>query len=398
MLQINKLKLHISFACIFFMCSYVEAQTFQQVHEQAIVCDSHNDIISTCIEKGYRFDDSLKGKTHSDLNRMKQAGIDVQVFSVWCDGTQQNPFTFANREIDTLYAWANRNPQKMMLVKTPADLRKAVKEKKLGAMIGVEGGHMIENDLNKLDSMKARGTCYLTLTWNNSNEWATSAKDETSKDTTLAHKGLTDFGKQLVQHMNDIGMMVDLSHTGEQTFWDVIHTTNKPVIVSHSCAYTLCPVPRNLKDDQIKAVAANGGVIQLNFYSGFLDSSFNAKAVAFHDRHLKERDSLMASGKPEFFTDNYLYTKYADEVSSMRAPFKLLMDHLNYIIKLAGIDHVGIGSDFDGISFPPQQMDDVTAMPLVTKALLEEGYSVKDVEKILEGNFIRVYEANADKN
>jgi len=155
-----------------------DAQSYKKIHKEAIVTDSHNDIISTCVEKGYSFDADLKGKTHSDLKRMKKGGVDVQVFSVWCDGTQKNPYSFANREIDTLDAWIQRNPKKMMLVTSPTQLEQAVKEKKLGCMIGVEGGHMIENDLSKLDSLYARGVRYMTLTWNNNNAWATSAEYE----------------------------------------------------------------------------------------------------------------------------------------------------------------------------------------------------------------------------
>ena len=196
--------------------------------------------------------------------------------------------------------------------------------------------------------------------------------------------------------MNKIGMMVYLSHVGEHTIWDAIQTSTKPVLVSHSDVYKLCPVPRNLNDDQIKAVAKNGGVIQLNFYSGFLDSTFDAKEKAFEARHKTEKDSLVQAGKQEFFTDNYLFLKYADEVKDMRAPFHLLLDHLN-IVKLVGVDYVGLGSDFDGISFPPQQMDDVTSFPLITKALLERGYKDSDIKKILGGNFIRVLKANEVK-
>jgi membrane dipeptidase len=233
----------------------------------------------------------------------------------------------------------------------------------------------------------------MTLTWNNNTSWATSAKYETDSSQS-ARKGLTAFGKQVVQHMNKIGMMVDVSHIGVQTFWDVIHTTTKPVLASHSSVYSICPVPRNLNDDQIKAIAKNGGVIQINFYSGFLDSTFDAKEKAFAMRHKPEKDSLMRSGKNEFFADNALFTKYADEVTNMRAPFQLVIDHIDYIAKLVGADHVGLGSDFDGISFPPQQLDDVTAYPLITKALLEKGYSKSDIEKILGGNFIRMLKAN----
>jgi membrane dipeptidase len=382
-------------AFIFF--ADVHAQSYKKLHFKSILCDTHNDIISTCIEKGYRFDSNLTGSTHSDLNRMFKGGIDAQVFSIWCDETQQQPYAFANREIDTLYAWINRNPDKMMLVTNSDELMQAVHQHKLASMIGVEGGHMIENSLDKLDSLYARGTRYMTLTWNNNNEWATSAKSESDTAAHLAHKGLTDFGKQVVQHMNKIGMMVDLSHVGEQTFWDAIHTTTKPVLISHSDVYKLCPVYRNLKDDQIKAIAKNGGVIQLNFYSGFLDSTFNPKEQAFEKEHKAEKDSLMKAGKPEFFADNYLFLKYADEVKDMRAPFHLIFDHLDYIVKLVGVDYVGMGSDFDGISFPPQQMDDVTAYPLITKALRERGYSKKDIRKILGLNFIRVLKANEVK-
>jgi len=384
-------------AAAFIFLVDVHAQDYKKLHLESLLVDTHNDIISTCIEKGYRFDSNLTGSTHSDLNRMFKAGIDVQVFSIWCDGTQQNPFAFANREIDTLYAWIARNPDKMMLVRNSNEMMQAVKQHKLASMIGVEGGHMMENSLDKLDSLYARGTSYMTLTWNNNTDWATSAKMETDSAETLTHKGLTDFGKQVVQRMNKIGMLVDLSHVGEQTFWDAIHTTTKPVLISHSDVYKLCPVFRNLKDDQIKAIAKNGGVIQLNFYSGFLDSTFNGKEKAFEEKHKAEKDSLMKAGKLEFFADNYLFLKYADEVKNMRAPFHLLLDHLDYIVKLVGVDYVGLGSDFDGISFPPQEMDDVTAYPLITKALLERGYSKKDIQKILGGNFIRVLKANEVK-
>jgi len=383
-------------ACVSFLIG-AQAQSYRKIHFKSILCDTHNDIISTCLEKGYRFDENLAGKTHSDLTRMFTAGIDVQVFSVWCDGTQPQPFQFANREIDTLYAWINRNPGKMMLVVNSDELARAVKQRKLACMIGVEGGHMIEDDLSKLDSLYKRGVRYMTLTWNNNTTWATSAKSETDTSQHLEHKGLTDFGKQIVQHMNAIGMMVDLSHVGEQTFWDAISTATKPVLISHSCVYTLCPVFRNLKDDQIKAIAKNRGVIQLNFFSGFLDSTFSPKEKVFTARHKAEKDSLMAAGKPEFFADNYLFLKYASEVADMRAPFHLLLDHLDYIVKLVGVDHVGMGSDFDGISFPPQQLDDVTTYPLITKALRERGYSKSDIKKILAENFIRVLKANEVK-
>jgi len=380
--------------------SSAKSQNYKKIHADAIVCDTHNDIISTCVEKGYAFDSDLSGKTHSDLNRMLKGGLDVQVFSVFCDGKEKQPYAFANREIDSLYAWTNRNPSKMSLVTNPSELQLAVKEHKLASMLGVEGGHMIEDDLSKLDSFYQRGVRYMTLTWNNNNSWATSAEYESgnqSKDTTVDHtqkKGLSAFGVQVVKRMNELGMMVDLSHVGDQTFWDAINTSTKPVLVSHSNAYALCPVYRNLKDDQIKAIAKNGGVIQLNFYPAFLDSSIGRKLVAFHRKHRSEIKSIIATGKKDFEAEAIVAKKYNKEVEAMQVPFKLLFDHMEYIIKLAGIDHVGLGGDFDGISITPKVLTDVTKYPMITKELVKRGYSETDIEKILGGNFIRVFEAN----
>ena len=382
-------------AIIFFIITNSSiAQDYRKLHFKSILADTHNDILTTALDKGVSFDQNLKGKTHSDLQRMKEGGVDVQVFSVWCDGLKKNPYAYANLQIDTLYAWTVRNPSEMMIVKTPDDLKLAVKQHKLAAMIGMEGGHMMENNLNKLDSLFNRGVRYMTLTWNNSNPWATSAMEET-RDTLLHQpKGLSAFGKQVVQHMNKLGMMVDLSHVGERTFWDAINTTTKPVIVSHSCCYSLCHAYRNLKDDQIKAVGKNGGVIHLNFYSGFLDSNYHRLDSIFDLRHKVEKDSLLKQNPEPYFANKILYEKYNTEVQQMRAPLSLLLDHLDHIVQLIGADHVGLGSDFDGINSTPQQLDDVTGYPLITKELLARGYSKKDIKKILGGNFVRLFEEN----
>lgn len=371
----------------------VSAQHYKKLHFKSILVDTHNDILSTAIEKKLSMDQDLKGKTNSDLQRWKEGGVDAEIFSVWCDGNQKNPFAWANREMDTLIAVVNRNPNKIIMAGNVQELRKAVKEKRLAAMFGVEGGHMIENDLSKLDSLYRRGARYMTLTWNNSTDWATSALDETTRADSLKHKGLTDFGKQVVRRMNELGMMVDLSHVGEQTFWDAINTTTKPVIVSHSNAYTLCPFRRNLKDDQILAVGKNGGVIHLNFFSGFIDSNYMKRSAAFDLKHKAERDSLLKINPEPYWSDNYLFEKYKNEVEAMRPPISMLIDHLDYIVKLIGVDHVGLGSDFDGVNSLPLQLDDVTTFPLITQELVKRGYSDKDVKKILGGNFLRLFEA-----
>ena len=298
--------------------------------------------------------------------------------------------------MDTLEAVIKRNPDKIALVRNSKELYQAVKEHKIAAMFGVEGGHMIENSLDNLKKIYDRGARYMTLTWNNSTSWATSAMLETTKKDSLekAQKGLTDFGKQVVKRMNELGMMVDISHVGEQTFWDVINTTTKPIIASHSNAWTLCPIFRNLKDEQIIAIGKNGGVIDLNFYAGFVDSTYRSKEVKFAAAHFKEVDSLKKAGVQPDYALTIISEKYAAEIQAYKPPFSMLLDHLDYIVKLIGVDHVGLGSDFDGISVAPQQLNDVTSYPIITKALLDKGYSKKDVTKIMGGNILRVLKAN----
>lgn len=374
--------------------SVAQAQSYKKVHRKAIMADSHNDLLTTAIEKNVLIDQDLKGKTHSDLNRFKEAGVDVQIFSVWCDGDKPQPYSWANREIDTLYAVAKRNPEKIEIVPNYDALKKAVRNEKIAALFGVEGGHMIEDDLNKLDSLYNRGVRYMTLTWNNSTSWASSAMDETKmKNNPTAKLGLNDFGKQVVKRMNQLGMMVDLSHVGEKTFWDAIQTTTKPVLISHSNAYTLCPVFRNLKDDQIDAVGKNGGVIQLNFYSAFIDSSFKNRENIFLQNKQAEIKELIAKGMQKEYAQAMVVEKYKAESLAIQPPMSMLLDHLDYIVKRIGVDHVGMGSDFDGISASPRELTDVTSYPLITKALLEKGYSKKEVTKILGGNLLRVMKA-----
>ncbi|HEV7621777.1 MAG TPA: dipeptidase [Flavisolibacter sp.] len=371
-------------------------QSYQKFHKDAIVIDTHNDVLSTVTMKGLNIDNDLTGKSHSDINRFKKGGIDIQVFSIFCDERfgKDTAFKFANIEIDSLYSIVNRNRNKMMIVTDPKQLYQALKERKLGCMMGVEGGHMIEDQLENLDKLYLRGARYMTLTWNNSTSWASSASDETTDTFHNEKKGLNEFGKQVVKRMNQLGMMIDLSHVGEKTFWDAINTTTKPVIVSHSCVYNLCPVFRNLKDEQIKAVGKNGGVIHVNFYSGFIDSNYAGRKNVFLKRHSIETDSLKHSNLASYEIEEWISKKYAAEADSLRPPLSILLDHIDYIVKLIGVDHVGLGSDFDGIESAPQTLDDVTTYPFITKALFDRGYSRQDIKKILGENFIRIFEAN----
>lgn len=378
---------------LFAYCLTASAQPWRKLHRKAILVDTHNDVLSTASIKGLNVAGDLSGQTHSDLARLRKGGVDVQVFSIFCDERQTDPFQFALREIDSLDAIATRSPGQAMLVNNYQELQQAVKAGKLACMKGVEGGHMIENDLQKLDSLYKRGTRYMTITWNNSTPWATSAKDETDPSW-KGPKGLTDFGKQVIRRMNQLGMLVDLSHVGEQTFWDAMAITNKPVLVSHSCVYNLCPHRRNLKDDQIKAVGKNGGVIHINFYSGFLDSSYEKRMARFTQNHQTSVDSLKALKWSGYEIEEWLAKQYPAEAQALRPPLSLLIDHIDYIVKLIGVNHVGLGSDFDGIESLPQGLEGVQDMPAITQALRQRGYSKKDIKKILGGNFLRVLQAN----
>ncbi|WP_374951160.1 dipeptidase [Mucilaginibacter sp.] len=377
---------------------FAYAQNAQKIHRKAILVDTHNDAISnqliTKADLG-----KLQTEGNFDLIRAKQAGLDVQVFSIWCGDQYGNgtAYKFANREIDSLDALIKRNPDKIALVRNAKDLKKIVKEEKLAAMIGVEGGHMIEDRLDYIDSLHKRGMSYLTLTWNNSTSWASSARDETLHPDRLSRPGLTAFGKQVVKRLNDLGVMIDLSHPGEKTFYDVMAQTTKPVIASHSCAYALAPHRRNLKDDQLKAIAKNNGVVFVNFYSGFIDTAYEGKHTKFMARYKPQFDSLRVIYNDYDLASIRLNAIYKTEADQLRPPLSVLIKHIDYMVKLMGPDHVGIGSDFDGAESYPLGLDSVNDYYKITEGLLRLNYSKKDVEKILGGNFIRVLKANVGK-
>ncbi|ASU34473.1 dipeptidase [Mucilaginibacter xinganensis] len=389
-------KLLLLFALIGITGAY--AQTPLQIHQKAILIDTHNDILSNILITKQDVG-QLQSTGNFDLVRAKQGGLDGQIFSIWCgeEYGKGTAFALANREIDSLYALIARNPGKIILVHNAKELVTAVKQQKMAAMIGVEGGHMIEDRLDYIDSLAKRGMNYLTLTWNNSTAWATSARDEVTKKDSLKHPGLSEYGKKIVKHLNELGVMVDVSHVGERTFYDVMATSSKPVIASHSCAYSLNPNRRNMKDAQLKALAKNGGVVFVNFYSGFVDSTYTPKVSAFLHRHKAELDSLTKVYHDGDLANIRLNAIYKSESDKIRPPLSLLIKHIDYIAKLIGVDHVGIGSDFDGAESYPLGMDSVSDYPKITEELLKLGYTEKDVNKILGGNFIRVFKANVGK-
>ena len=368
--------------------SLLLGQDAQRIHAEALVIDTHNDVLYQSVMRGEDIGKRINSG-HTDLPRIREGGIDVQVFAVWCNEKygKGTAFAYANKQIDGLMKVIRDYPQAIALATTSESLQETVSQGKIAAVIGIEGGHMIENRMDYLDSLFNRGARYLTLTWNNSVEWATSATDESRKSKTLKHKGLNDFGRQVIRRMNELGMMVDLSHVGRQTFFDVIEITNKPVLVSHSNAYALMAHPRNLHDDQIKAVAENGGVICLNFYSGFLDPMHYTKINQLYEKHVAAKDTVQRS------TDSKFGRLPAAAKEQLRPPLYLLLDHIDYMVQHAGIDHVGIGSDFDGISSSPKGLDDCSDFPTLTAGLLKRGYNEVDIRKILGENVLRVMAA-----
>jgi membrane dipeptidase len=380
--------------CLFLALTLLQINLFAQnsdkIHHDAVVIDTHGDILFNQIKSGIDIG-QLQPKGNFDLVRAKQGGLDVQFFSIWCDET--GGYALANREIDSLYSLIRRYPDRIQLVKNAKDLELADKQQKLAAMIGVEGGHMIENRLANIDSLAKRGMAYLTLTWNNSTPWASSAAEETSGKVKSENAGLNDFGKQVVKRLNKLGVMVDLSHVGEKTFYDAIKISTKPVIVSHSCAYALSPVPRNLKDDQIKAVGKNGGVVCINFYSGFLDSTYSTKQNVFFAKFDNEFKMLTGRYGRNSAIDTLNFNHQAD-ADATRPPIALLIKHINHVVRLIGIDHVGLGADFDGAESFPLGINSVADYPKITEELIKSGYSESDIKKILGGNVIRLIREN----
>ncbi|HEX7844993.1 MAG TPA: dipeptidase [Chitinophagaceae bacterium] len=377
--------------------SFLHGQSARRIHDKAILIDGHNDVLSSKVLNGVDISHRLT-EGHSDLVRWREGGLDVQFFSVFTGEKARNKegfFKDATQEIDSLNALLLRNPMQMTLATTYKEVKRGVRQEKLVALIGVEGGHMIESDMQKLNELYEMGMRYLTLTWNNSTDWASSARDETERPDSLKQKGLTEFGKQVVRRMNELGVIVDLSHTGEQTFYDAIATTTKPVMLSHSSVWNICPVFRNVKDEQIKAVAKNGGVICINFYSGFISKDYDQKSDYLTGTVRKKfQDSLYALGTDSVNVRTQWREYLRNEMKSIRPSLAELVDHIDYIVKLVGDDYAGIGSDYDGVSSLPVGMEDVTTYPKITEELLRRGYSKKSIKKILGGNVMRVMKAN----
>ncbi|GGA59539.1 membrane dipeptidase [Edaphobacter acidisoli] len=375
--------------------------TPEEVHQSAIVVDTHADTPQRFVDQHWDFTSPLEGGM-LNYDSAKKGNLDAQFFSIWVDPEQYPGDRAAFRTlelIDGTLEQVRKHPDKLRLCVSADDILQAHKDGKFAVLMGIEGGHSIEDSLGLLRDYYRLGVRYMTLTWSNTNDWADSSGD-IDDPKVHHHDGLTPFGKQVVLEMNRLGMMVDISHVSDKTFWDTIATTKAPVIASHSSSRALTHAGRNMTDDMIRAVAKNGGVVMVNFYPAFIDEhwreAWNASRAERQKDYEVAEAPYKAKGLPiPFFVDDQVDRKYAAMIG--RAPFDSLIDHFDHIIKVAGIDHVGIGTDFDGIPVPPAGIDSAADFPKITAALMARGYSAEDVRKVLGGNILRVFrEVQAD--
>ncbi|MGI8496115.1 MAG: dipeptidase [Gemmatimonadaceae bacterium] len=375
------------------------------LYRDAYVIDMHNDLPSRILDDRYdpdvRHGAGFGGQLGStDLPRLIESGITALFLSDFVDARYarvrpDGSYRRAVEVADTIHAFVARHPERLLFATTAADVRRARAEGKIAVLVGVEGGHAIENSIEKLRDLHRRGARYLTLTWNNGNDWAGSSVGSGGTRTA----GLTDFGRQIVREMNRLGMLVDLSHVSDETFFDALSVSTAPVIASHSSARAIADHPRNLTDEQIRALARNGGVVNINFFSRFIDPAQIVAGAAMKRRLDAARDSLRAlpPSDPQAALRTLRALRATLQASLPRTPLSILIDHFDHVARVAGVDHVGIGSDFDGVSDLPEGMEDVTRLPRIAQGLLDRGYSEDDVRKMLGGNMMRVMQQVMDR-
>ena len=359
------------------------------IHRKAIVIDSHNDITTPMTNDDYDLSGPPPVPYRTSLDRMKEGGLTAEFFSVYIKPDYVANGGAARRTldmIDSVYRAVERHPNDLMLATSVADIRRAKQQGKIAALMGIEGGHAIEDSLPTLREFYRLGIRYMTLTWNNTNNWADAGRGEKK------HNGLSDFGKEVVLEMNRLGMMVDVSHVSDKTMSDALDVSKAPIIASHSSARALSNVPRNIPDELLKRIGDKGGVIQVNFYTGFVDAATVGPQSEARDARLKaEQDAINQKYKddPERRGEESDKLEAANPLPPL--PISKLIDHIDHIVKVAGIDHVGIGADFDGANDMPEGARDVSMLPNITYELLKRGYSEKDVRKILGENLLRVF-------
>ena len=359
------------------------------IHRRAIVIDTHNDVTTPMTNDYFDLNGTPPSPYRTNIARMKQGGLTAEFFSLYVRPWYVQNGGSARRTldmIDSVYRAVERNPRDLMIATSVADIRRAKRLNKVACLMGIEGGHAIEDSLPTLREFYRLGVRYMTLTWNNTNNWADANRPP------KRHGGLNDFGREVVREMNRLGMLVDISHVSDETMSDVLDVSKAPIIASHSSARALSDVPRNIPDDILRRIAKNGGVVQVNFYSMFVDAKTVRPQNDERDRRLKaQQDALDAKYKddPERLDEEGDKLEQANPLPPL--PISKLIDHIDHIVKVAGIDHVGIGADFDGANDMPEGAKDVSMLPNITYELLKRGYSEQDIRKILGGNLLRVF-------
>src|SRR5438093_1044069 len=359
------------------------------IHRRAIVIDTHNDVTTPMTNDDYDLSGNPPEPYRTSIARMKKGGLNAEFFSLYIKPWYVTHGGAARRTldmIDSVYRAVERHPNDLMFATTSTDIRRAKAQGKIACLMGIEGGHAIENSLPTLREFYRLGVRYMTLTWNNTNDWADAARGEKK------HNGLSDFGKEVVREMNRLGMLVDVSHASDKTMSDARDVSKAPIIASHSSARALSNVPRNIPDDLLRRIAKNGGVVQINFYSLFVDQKTVAPQSDERGQRLKAQQEALSAkyaDDPERLAEESHQLEAQNPLPPL--PLSKLIDHIDHIVKVAGIDHVGLGPDFDGANDFPEGARDVSMYPNISYELLKRGYSEQDIRKILGENFLRVF-------
>jgi membrane dipeptidase len=360
----------------------------KRLQSTSIVIDTHDDTTQRLLDPG--FDLSVRHNDGNiDIPRMKEGGLSAIFFSIWISSKITGPDAVkqAIDQIDAVRETVRKNPDQLLLATSAADIREAKKQHKIAVLMGVEGGHMMGNDLSVLRTFAALGVRYMTLTHMDNNEWADSSTDKP------AHNGLTDFGKDVIREMNRLGIIVDVAHVSDKTFYDALETSKAPIFSSHSSCRALCQAPRNMTDDMIRDLAKHGGVIQINYHVGFLSQEFRdyEKAHPEAEKEINEEVKKRCGDNEacKLTTGDQVVRDFMQAGKLPKVDWTVIVDHIDHAVKIVGADHVGLGSDFDG-AVMPLGMQDVTHIPQITDALLKKGYSESDIRKILGENTLRV--------
>ena len=364
----------------------------RSIHRRAVAVDMHADTVQFVVDEGADISGRV-ATTHLDAPRMREGGLDAQFFSVWVEPEfyglgGERAVARADAQIEAIHSLAERHPETWTLARSAEDIRRAAAGGKLAALLGLEGGYAIDEKLERVGHYFDRGVRYLTPTWTHSLSWAGSSGDAEGRA-----RGLNDFGRAVVREMNRLGMMVDVSHVSDRTFWDIVETADAPVVATHSNCRALTDVPRNLTDEMIRALAQTGGVVCVVYYPGFLEAGWRARkeAVEAEIEPLIEEAGRAAGGhgsSGRIARDRVREREFAARLAPV--PLSRVADHVDHIVRLTGVEHVGCGSDFDGITATPAGLSSVADLPNLTEELLRRGYTAGDVEKILGGNVLRV--------